>query len=135
MLAEAEEIAANIQRIWNAAKTTDRDRKAFVRMLVRAILLEEWGEERLRVRVQWIDGAPDTVLELLLNNGVERLIMEMRGHGKEPGEIAEYLNVLGIKSRRGKTWTAKAVRVFIWRRTRRPGRRNPTVRCGASALA
>ena len=126
VLARAEQLAPEVEHILEARTTTDRDRKALVRMVVRTIRIEKWGNERLAVRVKWNDGVPDKALDLLLNKGVGRVLVEMHGQGKEPGKIAEHLNALGVRTRRGKRWTPKMVRQFIWRRSRKE-RRAPAV--------
>ncbi len=44
-----------------------------------------------------------------------RLILELRHQGKSLGDIAKYLNVLGLKNRRGTPWEHSLVRNVIKR--------------------
>jgi len=107
MLAEAAELAVDVRRIWDAPTTTSRDRKELIRIMVRSAFLEDQNDERLRVRIRRADGAPDGITNVWLQDGVARLMNELAGAGKNWAEIAEELNGMGLKTRRGNRFTVK----------------------------
>jgi hypothetical protein len=127
MLAEAEKL--DVLQIWNAATTTDRDRKELVRMLVRSIVVEELGRECLRLRIRWTDGSPDRSIDVWLQAGVERLMRELVAAGRTWEETASVLNGMGIKTRRGNPFTARRVQQAMWRQSRKADRGHERVFC------
>lgn len=60
-LIEAEALASDVGRIWNAPTTQHRDRKELIRILVKT--------ERVRIRIAWVDGAPDQLIDVWLPAG------------------------------------------------------------------
>jgi hypothetical protein len=133
ILAEAVQIAPDIPRIVSASTTTNRDRKELVRILVRAVFIDDWGREKLPVRICWNDNAPNTSIDVWLRAGVERLILDTCQEGKTPDEIARALNDAGIKTNRGNAWHRKSVRDFLRERSNR--RRTDRRRGRAAKLA
>ena len=125
ILSAALELAPDIPRILSASTTKNRDRKELLRIMVRAAVIEEWGAERLRVRLHWADEAAETLVDVWLPAGVERLITELRTKGESFAKIACSMNDLGIKTGRGSMWAVKHVRNFLKDRTpRRRARRH-----------
>jgi hypothetical protein len=118
MLAEAAELAADVERIWKAPTTTDRDRKELLRILVRRVVVEERAAERLRLRIEWTDDANPTPVEVWLQQGVDRLIEELSASGLTHEEIAARLTDLGVNTRRGNGFTEKRVRQALYHRAR-----------------
>jgi DNA invertase Pin-like site-specific DNA recombinase len=114
-LEEAEKLAREVRKTWEASTTTAGDRKSLVRIVIRTILVEDWDKERLRVRIKWVDGWPESVVDVLLPAGVKRLILELQQQGKSFEETAQRLSAMGIRTRRGKQWTRKIVQQFVWR--------------------
>ena len=140
MLAEAEKL--DVLQIWNAATTTDRDRKELIRMLVRSIVVEKLGRECLRLRIRWTDGSPDRSIDVWLQAGVERLMRELVAAGRTSEETASVMNGMGIKTRRGNPFTARRVQQAMWRQSRKADRwghervsrrHDPTGTTGSSA--
>jgi DNA invertase Pin-like site-specific DNA recombinase len=125
ILEDAVQLAPDVPQIVNAATTTNRDRKELVRILVRAVLIDEWGREKLHVRICWNDDAPDTSIDVCLRAGIERIILEQWERGKKSDEIARTLNDAGIKTNRGNLWNRQSVRDFVRERSshRRAARR------------
>jgi DNA invertase Pin-like site-specific DNA recombinase len=121
-LVEAEALASDIRCIWNASATRHRDRKELIRIVVKALVIEEWGTERVRVRISWADGAPDQVVDVWLPAGIEHLVREAHAQGRSFAEIAVTLNEMGIRTQKGHRWAAKEVQQFLWRRSRRAQR-------------
>src|SRR5262249_19694312 len=91
-LVEAEALASDIRRIWNASATQHRHRKELIRIVVKALVIEEWGSERVRVRISWADGAPDQLVDVRLPAGIEHLVREAHAKGRSFAEIAVTLN-------------------------------------------
>ena len=118
-LIEAEAVASDVDCIWNASTTQLRDRKELIRILVRTVIIEEWGTERVRIRIGWADGAPDQLVDVWLPAGIARLVGEAREEGTSFAEIAVTLNEMGIRTKKGRVWAAKEVQEFLWRRSRR----------------
>jgi hypothetical protein len=124
-LVQAEALASDVGSIWDAPTTRHRDRKELIQILVRTLVIEEWRPERVRVRIGWADAAPDQVVDVWLPAGIERLVSEAHVQGKPCAEIAVTLNEMGIRTQKGRTWGAKEVQQFLWRRSRRVQRSVP----------
>jgi DNA invertase Pin-like site-specific DNA recombinase len=118
-LAEAEALAVDVERIWNAPTTEIKDKKRIVRTMVRSLEVVEWWTEHVRVRLRWVDDAPDEMLTVWRWEGVVRLVADMEGQGMSPEAIATTLKEMGIRTRRGRMWDGKTVRQFCWRMRRR----------------
>jgi hypothetical protein len=93
-----------------------------IRIVVKALVIEEWGTERVRVRIGWADGAPDQMADVWLPSGIEHLMREAHAQGRSFADIAMMLNEMGIRTQKGRTWAAKEVQQFLWRRSRRAQR-------------
>lgn len=118
-LAEAEALAVDVERIWNAPTTEIKDKKRIVRTMVRSLEVVEWWTEHVRVRLRWVDNAPDEMLTVWRSEGVVRLVGDMEGQGMSPEAIATTLKEMGIRTRGGRMWDGKTVRRFCWRMRRR----------------
>src|SRR5262249_55415194 len=117
ILAEAMQLGPDIPRILSAPTTTNRDRRQLVQILVHGVIIEARGNERLPVRIRWTDDAPDTLVDVWLAAGVERLIPELRAKGESFAHIACLLNDLGSRTARGSVWAEQNVRNFLKDRT------------------
>jgi hypothetical protein len=78
--------------------------------MVRSLEVVEWWTEHVRVRLRWVDNAPDEMLEVWRSEGVVRLVADMEGQGMSPEAIATTLKEMGIRTRRGRMWDGKTVR-------------------------
>ena len=93
-----------------AAQTTEpRDRKELVRIMVARVGVETRTRERVRLRVVWNDGAPDTVREVVLYPYAHRMVEEWSAQGVEPVEIASRLNAMGVVTKYQTPWTERNV--------------------------
>jgi DNA invertase Pin-like site-specific DNA recombinase len=119
MLDEAIALAADVRRVFEASTTRNRDRKELIRFFVPRVTLEGYDNERARIRIQWADGAPDVVVWAWLEDGIARMMDEMFAEGVSDAEIAQKLNAMGIKTRVGNAFTAKAVRAAVLGRARK----------------
>jgi hypothetical protein len=72
-----------------------------IRIVVRTLVIEEWGPERVRVRIGWTDGAPDQVVDVWLPAGIEHLVSEAHVQGKSRAEIAVTLNEMEYPHAKG----------------------------------
>jgi DNA invertase Pin-like site-specific DNA recombinase len=118
ILAEATKLASDIPRILSASTTGNRDRRELVGILVRAVVVEQWGIEKLRVKIGWTDQAPDGLIDVWLRAGIERLVLEMLEEGKKSDEVARALNEAGIKTVEGNLWNRRRVCDFVRQRSR-----------------
>jgi hypothetical protein len=118
-------LAKDLPRVWNAASTTNAERKNLLRMLVREVTLTpiDVPSRMTRLQVLWQTGAvteltvarrskfdalatPDEALEL-----IRKLFSEK----KNDAEIADELNRQGLRTGFHRPWDGKAIK---WVRSR-----------------
>ena len=80
-----------------------------LRILIKEVIQEYRDAETIRLRIVWVDCAPDTALELKLGPYTNRLMREMHTQGLDPSTIAERLNGMGVFTRRDLPWTRHTV--------------------------
>ena len=114
MLNELEALGADLPRIWNARTTTHHDRKELMRRMVRRVIVEGRDAERVRLRIEWVDGAPPHRDEVWLAAGVRRLIAERVRDEVGTETIVEELKWLGARTTKGNAWTARRVDHVVW---------------------
>lgn len=117
------ELARDLPRLWRAKTTKPSDRVKVVRMLIRdAWLCQEDEPRRTRIRIHWQTGAvtdgsvprplPATEAFRTPENVIERL-RELHALRLSADEIAERLNQDGLKTGRGKSFTAPSVKYLL----------------------
>ncbi len=116
--AQARELAADIDAIWDADTTEHRDRKEIVRLVVEVVLIEERSDEQIRARVIWTDDTPDTTLDIKLPPYGRKLIREWFYDGLDAVEITRQLNDRGIVTTQGNPWSKPTVQGVIRQLTR-----------------
>jgi DNA invertase Pin-like site-specific DNA recombinase len=107
--AELRELCENVDALFDASTTEPRDRKELVRIMVDQVVLEERTPERVRFRIIWQDGWPDSVREVLLFPYAHRVIKEMIAEGGTSDAIAARLNREGVLTKYQTAWTPKTV--------------------------
>ncbi|GAA1961579.1 hypothetical protein [Catenulispora subtropica] len=109
-----EELVADVETLWNADSTSDRDRKRLMRTLIADVtVLPEPDRDRIRLGIRWHTGATDTLtiptkpprLEL----PAARLIRE-HGTTLPDAQMVALLNEHGLTTARGEKFTIAAMR-------------------------
>jgi hypothetical protein len=108
-------LAGEIDRIFYAPTTTNRDRKEIMRRMVKRVVVESRDAEAVQIRVEWVDEGSATRLQLFMVRHAQRLIREMLTAGVTPGEIAERLNAQGLRTKYRTVWTPQNVKQSVHR--------------------
>jgi hypothetical protein len=117
--ADLEALLADVRGLWQAATTTDRDRKRLLRTLIADItILAEPDPTRVRIGVRWHTGATDEITCPAVPPQPEPAAVEViRRHSPAMPDqaLADLLNTDGHTTTRGKPFTSHTVR---WTRHR-----------------
>jgi hypothetical protein len=106
-------INSDLPSLFDAATTDNHDRKLLVRTLVESVIIEDFNRVRVRARIVWVDGEPDTVVESPVGDVGRRTIWELACSGVDPAQIVEVLEEKGIRTTKGRPWlTAGVLRVI-----------------------
>lgn len=132
-LDELASLCRSLDALLDAPTTAARDRKELVRILVERVLVEERTKERILLRIVWRDGAPDSVLTVLLWGYAHRVAAEMDAVGAPADEIAERLRRERVTTKARTSWTAGAVRRYLARVRREAITREGGLRLGKAA--
>jgi hypothetical protein len=117
-------LCVDVDAIWNAPTTTNADRKELLRTMIDFVAVEERTAESIRVRIEWVDGAPAVVVVVPLPRRADRHIRELAREGVPLHEIVRRLNAADIPTFKGRSWTIHAVREVL-KRAARAADRNP----------
>ncbi|MEO6030200.1 MAG: recombinase family protein [Candidatus Binatia bacterium] len=112
-------LAQTLPALWSAETTTDLDRKEILRALIADVYVEAVDRERIDLTVLWSDGAVETQRQVILSPRAHRLIREWAAEGLSETAIAVRLGDLGIRTKYGTEWSAKAVHRALARMTER----------------
>lgn len=125
------ELARNLPRVWQAATTTQAQRKNLLRMLVREVTLTpiDVPERTTKVEVLWETGAVSEVIIARPSKhtasrsspAAEARVRELIEAGVACDAVAETLNRAGLVTGKGLPWDREAV----WRVKRRLGVKSP----------
>jgi hypothetical protein len=107
----------DLPALWNNSRTPVHERKQLIRTMIEAVVVEERTEEHITARVVWVDGAPDTVIEIKRVAYSRRLIMQWASEGLARSEIAARLRHLGLRTLQGREWS----RETVWKVIRNAG--------------
>lgn len=113
-------IAPQLPMIWSAATTTTADRKELVRAMIKAVYVERFDREHIVLTIEWLDGSAPSQHEVVLPPRAHRLITQLTNEGADPATVATKLGELGIRTKYGTGWTARAVD-RAWRRIQLAG--------------
>ena len=117
-------LAKDLPRVWNAASTTNAERKNLLRMLVREVTLSAVDGERMtRVQLLWQTGAvSDFTVErrrrwatTTPDEAVES-IRALVAKKKTDAQIAAALNARGLRTGHGNAWSSSSVQGLRLRR-------------------
>src|SRR5262249_16041519 len=101
-------LAKDLRTLWSCPTTEDRDRKEILRSLVSRVVVEEKREGFVRLTIHGADGGRQTRLEVNLPTPYAgRRIRELTG--LSPRDIAAKLNEEGLRTQKGKLWSAPVV--------------------------
>jgi DNA invertase Pin-like site-specific DNA recombinase len=106
---ELKRICKHLDALLDAPTTSGRDRKELVRIMVDRIMVEERTRERVRLRIVWRDGPPDTIREVLLFPYAHHIIRDMLKQGADAATIATRLNEVGVSTKYRTSWTTRNV--------------------------
>jgi len=111
------ELADDFPRLWRAETTSAKDKKRMLRLLIDDITVERGEGREVQLHVRWSGGAcEDLVVKLpakiqdRLRYPLERVqqIRELAAENTD-AEIAQRLNALGVRSAKGKPFTAAMI--------------------------
>jgi len=118
-------LAGDLPALWNAATTTNADRKAILRQVIDKIIVNvEDKTEWVETRIHWIGGQqtytrfrrPVARIEQLSDfDTIRRRIVELHGLGVSAPQTAERLNEQGLRTCAGEPFTSQSVRTWLSR--------------------
>jgi hypothetical protein len=118
-------LAGDLPTLWNAATTTDQDRKAILRQVIDKVVVNVEGEtEWVEARIYWIGGQqtytrlrrPVSRIEQLSEfTAIRQYIIEVHESGMHAPEISVQLNDKGFRTCDGTAFTSQSVRTWISR--------------------
>ena len=73
--------------------------------MIEAVIVEERTDEHFVVRIVWVDGIPDTVVEVKRFAYYRRLIVQWVEERLTLPQIATLLNDLGLRTSLGNEWS------------------------------
>jgi hypothetical protein len=111
----AQELVAltqDVTMLWNAATTTNQDRKQLLQTVLSKVIVKERSEEAIDLELVWSGGLRQST-RVLRSKGVDHLIIGKRRQGKTSQLIADELNSVGQRDAYGKPFSAANVRQRI----------------------
>lgn len=118
--ADADELlalTANFDELWNAATTTNADRKQLLRIVIARVILRAPADgavdERLEAIIEWIGGCRETC-QILRPKGIARLAVAMRRQGRSTKEITATFAAAGFTTCRGRAFSRKTLQHRLW---------------------
>jgi excisionase family DNA binding protein len=118
---ELEAAVADLERLWTAPTTSDRDRKRLLRTLVADVtLLADTDPAKLRIGIRWRSGATEEILtervtqicEARRTNPATVDVVRRLGPSTDNAELADQLNTAGHRTGTGRRFNADAVRLL-----------------------
>jgi excisionase family DNA binding protein len=107
-------LVADVETLWQAETTTDRDRKRLLRTLIADVtILPEPDTTQIRIGVRWHTGATDTLTTPTRPPRPEHPAAQLiREHGTAlpDAELIEMLNRQGLTTTRGEAFTIASMR-------------------------
>jgi hypothetical protein len=101
-------LAADIPALWNAAGTTNSERKEIIRQLIERVVVEAEGDsERVGIRIEWAGGRQSAAVMIRPVSSFESLsyypelcerVRELASHGLDSRLIAQHLDEEGYRS-------------------------------------
>lgn len=104
-----EQLCRDVRCIWDAATTTDQDRKQLIRLTIDRVVIHAAERERIEAVVDWADGQPGARIELLQTPHYHRLIWEWHSKGATAREIVGRLAGMDARTRVGRAWCLETV--------------------------
>jgi DNA invertase Pin-like site-specific DNA recombinase len=118
-------LAGDLPTLWNAATTTDQDRKTILRQIIDKVVVNIEGDtEWVEARIQWIGGQqtytrlrrPVIRIEQLSEfTAIRQNIIELHDSGMHAPQIAVRLNDHGFRTCDGTPFTSQSVRTWLSR--------------------
>jgi len=110
-------LAADLPRIWNDSRTSARDRKRMLRLLVEDVTLKR-DPQKISIAIRWKGGATTTLERPLPLSAGElfqtppEIVEQVRvlATEKTDREIVQALNARGLRSGRGNQFTRRSVK-------------------------
>ena len=111
-------LAKDLPRLWNAKTTSAKDKKRMLRLLIKDITVEKKSEERQAIlHIRWQGGANDDIVVQLPASMADQLRYPIETVEKIrvlastmiDEDIASALNAQGLKSPKGKAFTASMI--------------------------
>jgi len=118
---ELEAAVADLERLWTAPTTSDRDRKRLLRTLVADVtLLADTDPAKLRIGIRWRSGATEEILtervtqicEARRTNPATVDVVRRLGPTTDNATLAANLNAAGHRTGTGRRFDSEAVRIL-----------------------
>jgi hypothetical protein len=111
--AQMKDVVSHLAEHWFTEAITERDKKDLLRCLIERVFLER-QPKIIRVRVQWYGGGSSELDVPKYLFSAPHLYHRIRNLAREhpDAEIAEILNHSGVKTIKGRPWTARRVMDF-----------------------
>lgn len=111
-------LASDLPRLWKDARTSARDRKRMVRLLVEDVTLRR--DKTIRIHIRWKGGATTSMQRPLPSSAPElfrtpaSIVEQVRvlARNETDDQIAQRLNARGLRSARGYPFTRISVRTI-----------------------
>jgi DNA invertase Pin-like site-specific DNA recombinase len=119
--AELEAAVADLDRLWCAPTTTDRDRKRLLRTLIADVaVLPDADPAKIRIGLRWQSGASEELITERVSSICEARrtapdavgFIRRLGPTTENADIARQLNAAGHRTGTGRTFDGEAVRIL-----------------------
>src|SRR5262249_41537467 len=97
-LGELVELSRRIEPLWDAATTTNEDRKRLLHAVLSRAEIERYREECVDLKIVWIAGLEETH-RAIRSKGIDAAVRELRGAGYTDSKATEVLQARGVVPR------------------------------------
>jgi DNA invertase Pin-like site-specific DNA recombinase len=106
---ELERFSSSIPTIFWADVTSNADRKALLRTVIRAVVIDGWSPEAVRARIVWKIDPAETPVEIKKLEYFRSKMRNLATGGLTPEQIALEMNTHELANKFGRPWRREAV--------------------------
>lgn len=106
-------VAADVQRVWAHPAVTNEERKELLRALLERIVVRETTPGVMELTLHWHGGQVSTV-QGYRKTGMKYHVLKYWQTGMTARDIAATLNAEGLRTVRGRLWSAKIVEGVLY---------------------
>jgi hypothetical protein len=106
-------LCRDVRPIWQAVNTEDHHRKQLLRLLIEWVVIEMADAERIKLRIEWLDGAPATPIEIFRSPYFHRIIWDLHQSKQTVDQIVIALAEIGARTQQGRPWSKETVQRTI----------------------